>query len=97
MILENFMERGDMTPVSGSVILGAFKLHAKMTNGEQGAKQAQAPNPHKLFERMSKDERESFARDGSLPEWFSRATGATPDYSQEGDKEGRVTETTRVQ
>jgi hypothetical protein len=46
---------------------------------------------------MSKEEREAYARDGSLPDWFSRAIGATPSDGQEGEKESEVTETKRLQ
>jgi hypothetical protein len=46
---------------------------------------------------MSKEEREAFARDGSLPDWFSRAIGATPGDGQEAEKDSQVTENQRVQ
>jgi hypothetical protein len=49
--------------------------------------QAQGADFKKLLERMSPEEREAFARDGSLPEWFSIAKAATPSDGQEGEKE----------
>ena len=46
----------------------------------------QSTDPKKLLERMSKEEREAFARDGSLPDWFSGAIGSTPSDGQKGEK-----------
>jgi hypothetical protein len=97
MALEGIIERVDCTPINGSVIVSAIKAYAKMNSLEQGVDQAQGSNPKKLFERMSEEEREAFARDGSLPDWFSRAIGATPSDGQEGEKESEVTETKGLQ
>jgi hypothetical protein len=78
----------DHTSFSGSVILSAIKAYTKMNSAGQGVEHGQGTNVKKSFERMSKEEREVFARDGSLPEWFSIAIGATPSDGQEGEKEG---------
>ena len=73
------------------------RLPARLSAIPQGDKHVQGTDPKKLFKRMSKEEREAYARDGSLPDWFSRAIGATPSDGQEGEKESEVTETKRLQ
>ena len=37
-----------------------------------------------IFERMTREELDSYAKDGSLPLWFVKAVGATKSNSQEG-------------
>ena len=97
MALEKIIERVDWTPTNGSVILSAIQAYVKLNSSGKGTEQAQGTNPKDLLERMSKEEREAFVRDSSLPDWFSRAKGATPSDGQEGEKGSQVTETTRVQ
>ena len=38
-----------------------------------------------IFERMTREELDSYAKDGSLPLWFVKAVGATKSNSQEGE------------
>jgi hypothetical protein len=97
LVVEKIMERLDWTEIHGSDILSAIKIYEKIISAEQRIEQAQATNPKELLERMSQEERDAFARDGSLPAWFSKAIGATPDDGQKGEKDGQATETTRVQ
>jgi hypothetical protein len=95
--LEQIIERvGEVSP-SGSAIVSAIQLYTKINSTGQRSEQAQSTNPMELFGRMSPEERELFARDGSLPEWYSRAKGATPSDGQDGEKESQVTETKRLQ
>jgi hypothetical protein len=44
-------------------------------------------NLNELFERMSREELENYAREGTLPDWFSQAVTATPFDSQEAKNE----------
>jgi len=97
MALEKIIEGADRTPMEGSQIVSAIKIYVKLIGSGKGPEHVQATDPKKLLERMSQEEREAFARDGSLPDWFSSGEGATPGDSQEGEKESEVTETKRVQ
>jgi hypothetical protein len=40
-----------------------------------------------LFERMTADELDTYAREGKLPDWFEASTGATKPDSQGGASE----------
>jgi hypothetical protein len=95
--LEQIIERVNPTIMNGSVILSAIKEYVKMNSAEQRVEQVQGSNLKKSLERMSKEEREAFVRDGSLPNWFSSPKGATPSDSQAGEKESEVTDTKRLQ
>jgi hypothetical protein len=97
--LEPIIERGErmkygFTP---GAFVSAIRAYATIVRQEQQDESVQAPNFKQLFARMSQEEREAFARDASLPEWFSAAIGATADDGEEGEKASQVTETTRVQ
>jgi hypothetical protein len=95
--LERIIEEVGAVSPSASGVVSAIQAYVKLNSAEQATEQAQGMNPQKLLERMSQEEREAFARDGSLPGWFSRAIGATSSDGQEGEKESQVTETKRVQ
>jgi hypothetical protein len=97
LILEKILERVDWTEIHGSDILSAIKIYEKIISAEQGKGHLQGENFKKSLKQMSQEERDAFARDGSLPEWFSKAIGATPSDGQEGEKDSQATETTRVQ
>jgi hypothetical protein len=97
MALGRIIERADCVSMAGSQVISAIQTYVKLNSLGQGTEQAQNTNPKQLFERMSKDEREAFVRDGSLPDWFSGAKGATPGESQEGGHESQVPEPQRPQ
>ena len=97
MLLEKVIERVDNMPLEGPQIVSVIQTYVKLYSSGQGPAQAQGTNPKALLERMSKDERDAFARDGSLPGWFSREIGATPIDSQTAEKTSEVTENKRLQ
>jgi len=78
-------------------VVSAVKAYVKFTSAGQGAEPAQGVDPKEIIECMSQAERDAFARDVSLPEWFSSATNATPGEGQEEGKEGPITEANRLQ
>jgi len=45
-------------------------------------------NLNALFDRMSQAELEAYAKDGTLPSWFTETLGATVSDSQETESEG---------
>jgi hypothetical protein len=87
MALERMIEKVDYAQATSSAIVSAIQAYVKITSAEQEKENLQGANFKKLLERMSQEEREAFARNGSLPEWFSIAIAATPSDSQEGGKE----------
>ena len=45
---------------------------------------------NELFERMSREELESYAKAGTLPDWFTQTVGVTPLHSQEGANDREI-------
>ena len=45
-------------------------------------------NLNELFERMSKDELECYARDGKLPDWFTETVSIPVATAQDNGEEG---------
>lgn len=97
MVLDKIIERVDWTPMGGSDILSAVKLLAKLHSPQQEREPVKGMNAKQLLESMSKEEREAFVRDGSLPESVSGTTGANPGGGQEGEKESEDAEAQRLQ
>ena len=95
--LERIIEQGGAASPSISGVVSAVKAYVKFTSAGQGAEPAQGVDPKEIIECMSQAERDAFARDVSLPEWFSSATNATPGEGQEEGKEGPITEANRLQ
>ncbi len=81
--LEKIIEQAGEVQVSAPAVVAAVQAYAKINAAGQWVERSEHVNLNELFERMSKDELEAYARDGRLPEWFTRTVGATPQDSQE--------------
>lgn len=86
-VYERIIERMDLTSFGASNIMAALKAYTSLCEREEERKQANGLPVKALFRRMSKQEREAFARDGSLPEWFLDDAEATPEDSPDGEGE----------
>jgi hypothetical protein len=82
-VLERIIERVDEVEVNAAAIISAVQALAKINFQGQWIERAEHVNLNELFERMSKQELDSYAREGILPEWFTRIVGVTADDSQE--------------
>jgi hypothetical protein len=65
--------------------VSAVAAYAKINAAGQWIDRSEQVNLNELFERMTREELESYAKDGILPAWFEGAVGATGAYSR-GDK-----------
>ena len=81
--LEHIIERAAEVEVSASSVVAAVQAYSKINAQGQWIDRSETVNLHELFERMSQDELEAYARDGKLPAWFSQSVGATGEDSQE--------------
>ena len=86
--LERIIEQAETVDVNASAVVAAIQAYAKINNSGQWVEHVQGTNMNELFDRMTKEELDAYARDGSLPQWFSTAAGATATDSQEGQNEG---------
>ena len=82
--LERIIERVDDVQVNAAAIVQAIATFARLNAQGQLVERHEQVTLHDLFERMSTEELEAYAKDGALPQWFARIAGATRDDSQEG-------------
>ncbi|HET8924854.1 MAG TPA: hypothetical protein VFN26_17880 [Candidatus Acidoferrum sp.] len=81
--LERMIEKSGDVDVTASAIVAAIQAYAKINAQGQWIDRSEHVNLNDLFERMSSAELETYAREGTLPSWFSQAVSATPLNSQE--------------
>ena len=81
--LEQIIEKVGDVDVTSAAVVAAVQAYAKINAAGQWVERSEHVNLNELFERMSKDELETYARDGKLPDWFSQIVTATAIDSQE--------------
>jgi hypothetical protein len=86
--LEKIIEQADSVAVNAGAVVQAIQAYAKINSAGQWIDRTEQVNLNQLFERMSTEELEAYARDGTLLGWFTEIVGATSPDSQEGDKNG---------
>jgi hypothetical protein len=62
--------------------VAAVQAYAKINAAGQWVDRSEHVNLNELFERMTVEELETYARDGALPAWFSQPVTATPKQGQ---------------
>jgi hypothetical protein len=68
--------------------VAAVQAYAKINSQGQWVDRNEHVNVNELFERMSEEEMEMYATEGTLPNWFKVAVSATPHDSEEDKTEG---------
>jgi hypothetical protein len=81
--LERIIEKVGDAEVTASAGVAAIQAYAKINAAGQWVERSESVNLNELFERMSKAELETYARDGKLPGWFTQTVTATAMHSQE--------------
>jgi len=82
--LERIIEKAGEVEASATAIVSAVSAYAKINASGQWVERSEYINLNELFERMSREEMEAYAKDGLLPTWFERAVGATRTDSRGG-------------
>jgi hypothetical protein len=81
--LEKIIEKAGEVDATAAAVVAAVQAYAKINAAGQWIDRSEIVNLNELFERMSAAELETYARDGSLPDWFTRTVGATATDSRE--------------
>jgi hypothetical protein len=81
--LERIIEHAGEVEVTASAVVGAVQAYAKINAAGQWIDRTEITTMNELFERMTTAELENYARDGNLPDWFTRTVGATATDSRE--------------
>jgi hypothetical protein len=75
--LEKIIEKAGEVEVNASAVVAAVQAYAKINALGQWIDRSETVNLNELFERMTRDELEAYAKDGTLPAWFTETVGAT--------------------
>ena len=86
--LERIIEKADDVSVSAAAVVQAVVAYARINAQGQLVERSEQVNLNDLFERMTQEELETYAKDGALPHWFNRALGATPVNGSERGSDG---------
>jgi hypothetical protein len=75
--LERIIEKAGEVDVTASAAVAAIQAYSKINSAGQWIDRSEQVNLNDLFERMTTEELESYAQDGTLPRWFGAATVST--------------------
>jgi hypothetical protein len=86
--LERIIEKAGEVDVNASSVVGAVSAYARINARGEWVERSETVNLGEMFQRLSTEELEAYARDGSLPAWFRVAVGPTAPDSQGGPDAG---------
>ena len=75
--MERIIEKAGDVEASAAAVVSAVAAYAKINANGQWVDRSESVNLNELFERMSQEEMEAYAKEGVLPAWFEQAVGAT--------------------
>jgi hypothetical protein len=77
--LERIIEHADQVDVTASAVVAAIQAYSKINAAGQWIDRTEQVSLNDLFDRMSTQELDEYAKSGTLPKWFEAAapTGST--------------------
>ena len=75
--LERIIERAGEVDVTAAAVVAAIQAYTKINAMGHWVDRSEHVNLNELFERMTREEMETYAKEGTLPAWFEEAVGAT--------------------
>jgi hypothetical protein len=90
--LERIIEKAGEVDVTAAAVVAAVQAYSKINATGQWVDRSEHVYLNDLFERMTLEEMEAYARDGSLPPWFKEtvSTTVTGDKPKTGYPAGSV-------
>src|SRR5271165_287321 len=82
--LERIIEKAGEVDVTAAAVVAAVQAYSKINAMGYWVDRSEHVNLNELFARMTLEEMETYAKEGTLPAWFEEAVGAT-------DSDGRGT------
>ncbi len=73
--LERIIESADEVEVNAAALVSAVRAYASINASGQWVERSEQVSLNELFERMTRDELEAYARDGTLPDPNAAAEG----------------------
>jgi len=86
--LERMIEKAADVEVNAAALVSAVSAYARINSRGEWVERNETLNLNALFERMSQEEMEAYAKDGTQPSWFTETLGATASDSQEAEIDG---------
>jgi hypothetical protein len=86
--LERIIEKADDVQVNAGAVVQAIATYARINAQGQFVERNEGINLNQLFDRMTAEELETYARDGTLPQWFTELAGATGRQGPDGETNG---------
>jgi hypothetical protein len=84
--LERLIEQVADVPVNASAVVQAVVAYAKINSQGELVEPSEQMKWNDVFTQMSIEELDAYAKNGTLPSWFTRFAGATAPHSPEGDQ-----------
>jgi hypothetical protein len=79
--LEKVIERGCETQIGARGLVAAVEAYSKINSTGKWIERREVVNLNELFDKMSEEELETYARDGRLPAWFENMIARTAEPS----------------
>jgi hypothetical protein len=86
--LERIIEQADGVQVNASAVVAAIQAYAKINAQGAWVEKTERIDMNALFERMTREELETYARERALPDYFKTTVGATDSEGQEESSHG---------
>jgi hypothetical protein len=81
--LERIIEKAGEVDVTASAVVAAVQAYSKINAMGQWIDRSETVDLNELFDRMTREELEAYAHDGTLPGWFKDAQlGKDPDEAK---------------
>jgi hypothetical protein len=71
--------------VTSAAVVAAVQTYARINSQGEWIERVEHVSLNDMFQRMTREELDAYAKDGSLPLWFVKAVGATGSSSQESE------------
>jgi hypothetical protein len=75
--LERIIEKAGDVDVTASAVVSAVVAYAKINASGQWVERTDHINQKELFDRMTREEMELYAKDGTRPPWFEQLLGSS--------------------
>jgi hypothetical protein len=82
--LEKIIEKAGDVDVNAAAVVAAIQAYSKINAQGHWVERSEILNLNDLFDRMSAEELEAYARDGKLPDWFTETAGLAR-HTEEGN------------
>jgi hypothetical protein len=86
--LERIIEKADDVQVNAGAVVQAIATYARINAQGRYVERNEQVNLNDLFDRMTAEELDAYAKDGTLPPWFTHVVSTTRRQGPEGGENG---------